>query len=331
MMTLRHPVRLVTVLLAVVGAMPPIILYWAMVARVPTVSGEKPCTLGLCQLRARSGEVHGLPVRDSPLLEQWAAVATGFVVKPLYTAVSLLLVVLLWRQTSADLTALRWALICFFVGENFCTANYIVYADRSVAFEYLHSYGMVLCFGLVTYALLEGTDRRLLQLSDPESRCAALGLCRRCSKHSDVPCGLQRVFAVLIPAVMIVALAPLCAELVPVSYNTTILGSFYNYSHPVVHQVFEVRYLPAVAVVLLLVSLALLQLKKHENVLWSKVFFAAGVGAMGFSFLRLVLFHAFRDNLAWFGVWEEVTELLFVLGVGAVLCVFRESLSPKRI
>ena len=60
--------------------------------------------------------------------------------------------------------------------------------------------------------------------------------------------------------------------------------------------------------------------------LWSKVFFAAGMGTMGFSFLRLVLFHAFRDNLVWFGAWEEVTELLFVLGVGATLWIFRGAL-----
>jgi rhodanese-related sulfurtransferase len=424
---MRHPVRLVTVLLAVVGAMPPVLLYWAMVARVPTVtpeeakevlahpgaaaalvdvrtpeefaaehlaaahnwpyaeiasaaaaeavpaelqgkrlmlicqsgilsslatrhlrslglpdaanvqggmqtwvaSAEKPCILGLCQLRAESGEARDLPVRDSSLLEQWTAVVTGFMIKPLYTVVSLLLVVLLWRQTSPDLAALRWALVCFFVGENFCAANYIVYSEQSVAFEYLHSYGMVLCFGLATYALLEGMDQRLIKLSDPEPRCAALGLCRQCIKHADVPCGLQRVFTVLVPAVMIAALAPLCAELAPVSYNTTILGSFYNYSHHVVHQVFEARYLPAAAAVLLLVSLALLQLKRHDNVLWSKVYFAAGMGATGFSFLRVVLFHAFRDNLVWFGAWEEVTELVFILGIGAILWIFRDALLPE--
>jgi rhodanese-related sulfurtransferase len=423
----KHPVRLVTVLLAVLGGLPPVILYWAVVARVPAVSpetarevldapgtsavlvdvrtpeeyaeghveaacnwpyagitaltsaegmpaelhgrrlllicqsgilsslatrqlrsagvldatnvqggmqdwvasAEKPCTPSLCRLRAKSGEVRTLPMRESPPLEQWAAVVSGLIVKPLYTVVALLLIVILWRQKSPDLAALRWALVCFFVGENFCAANYIVYADRSTAFEYLHDYGMILCFGLTIYAILEGMDRRLIKLSDPDARCAALGLCRRCTKHADVPCGLQRVFLFFIPVLMILAAAPLCVELVPASYNTTIFGRFYNYSHPVVDQVFEVRYLPALAMVLLLVSVAVLQFGKRDAVLWSKVFFAAGTGALGFSFLRLVLFHAFRDNLVWFGAWEEFTELLYVLGVGAVLWVFREALLPE--
>jgi rhodanese-related sulfurtransferase len=292
-------------------------------------SAEKPCATGLCRLRAKSGEVRNLPMRQSPALEQWAAAVSGLLVKPVYTIVTLLLIVLLWRQTSPDLAALRWALICFFIGENCCAANYLVCADRSALFEYLHSYGMVLCLGLTIHAILEGMDRRLIKLSDPDARCAALGLCRHCIKYADVPCGLERVFLFLIPAVIVVATAPFCVELVPVSYNTTIFGTFYNYSHPVVYQVFEIRYLPSLALVLLLVSAALLRFRKRDAVLWSKVFFAAGSGALGFSFLRLVLFHAFRDNLVWFGAWEELTELLFVLGVGAVLWVFQETLFPE--
>ena len=275
-------------------------------------------------------------------MEQWTAVLTGFVVKPIYTLAALVLAVVLWRQRSPDLVALRWAMLCFFVGENFCAANYLVYGEQSVLFEYLHCYGMVLCFGLTVFALLEGFDRRLLKLSDTDARCAALGLCHRCIKQrsagvppaesgerrapADVPCGLQRVFQFLIPAAVIVSLAPLCAEVVPVSYNTTICGDFYNYSHAAVHQIFEIRYLPVAAAAFLTVSLALLRPKRRERLLWSKVFFAAGTGAAGFSFLRMILFHAYRDNLVWFAAWEEITELLFIAGVGAVLWIFREAL-----
>jgi hypothetical protein len=212
------------------------------------------------------------------------------------------------------------------VGENFCAANYLVYGEQSVLFEYLHCYGMALCFGLTVFALLEGFDRRLLKLSDTDARCAALGLCHRCIKHADVPCGLQRVFQILIPAAAIVALAPLCVEVVPVSYNTTICGDFYNYSHAAVHQIFEIRYLPVAAAVLLTVSLALLRPQRHNQLLWSKIFFAAGTGAAGFSYLRMILFHAYRENLVWFAAWEEITELLFIAGVGAVLWIFRDGL-----
>jgi hypothetical protein len=289
-------------------------------------AADRPCILGLGQIRAKSGTVEDIPTHPSSPLEQWTSVLTGFVVKPFYTVLALALVVLLWRQTAPDLTALRWALICFFVGENCCATNYLAFGDRSALFEYLHSYGMVLCFGLTIYALLEGIDRRLLKLSDPDGRCAAVGLCQRCIKHSDVACGLRRVFQFLIPAVMLVALAPLCAALIPVSYNTMIFGTFYNYSHPIVHQVFEMRYLPVAAIVLLGVSLLLLRPAKQDAMLWSKVFFAAGIGAMGFGFFRMFLVHCYRDNLVWFAAWEEITEVLFVLGVALVLWTFRGAL-----
>lgn len=289
-------------------------------------SAENPCTLGLCRLRAATGQTSGLPFRESPRLEQWAAVITGFVVKPLYTTLSFALVVVLWRRRSPDLAALRWALVFFFIGENFCAANYLVYNDRSELFEYLHSYGMVLCFGLTTFALLEGFDRRLIKFSDADARCAAISLCHRCVKHTDASCGLKRVFMFLIPAAAILTFIPLTAELVSVSYNTRILGTFYNYSHPVVYQILEFRYLPVAALALLAVSLLVLLCKSNEPVLWSKVLFAAGIGALGFSFFRLVFFYAYRDNLVWFGVWEEVTELLFMLGASLVLWSFRPGL-----
>jgi rhodanese-related sulfurtransferase len=288
--------------------------------------GEQPCAGGLCRLKLVSGETSGLPFRTSSLLEQWGAVLTGFAVKPLYTLLSLVIAVWLWRQKATELVALRWAMLFFFVGENFCAANYLFYNDGSRLFEYLHSFGMVVCFGLTTYALFEGIDRRLVKFSDIEGKCAALGLCSRCIKYADVPCGFQQVFLLLIPAVMAICFMPLSAELLPLAYNTEILGSFYNYSHPVVHQLFEVRYLPVAALVLFATAWGILKFGKTDPVPWSKVLFAAGVGAIGFSFFRLILLHVYRDHLAWFGFWEEVTELLFVAGTGLVLWIFQRGL-----
>jgi rhodanese-related sulfurtransferase len=289
-------------------------------------SGEQACASGLCHLKPAAGDSSGLPFRDSSLAEQWGAVVTGFVVKPLYTFLAFVLVVWLWRQKAADLAALRWAMLFFFVGENCCAANYLICNDRSILFEYLHSFGMVVCFALTTYALAEGIDRRLVKFSDVERKCAALGLCSRCIKYADAPCGFHRAFLFLIPAMMVICFMPLAAELLPLSYNTEILGSFYNYSHPVVHQVFETRYLPAAALVLLAISWSVLKFKGSDPVQWSKVFFAAGVGAIGFSLFRLILLHVYSDHMAWFGFWEEVTELLFVLGAGVVLWIFRQGL-----
>ena len=181
---------------------------------------------------------------------------------------------------------------------------------------------MVLCFALTTYAMLEAADRRFIQFSDSSKHCAALGLCRRCIKHADVPCGLQRCFLLLMPALLIVALMPFTAAPSAVSYNTRILGIAYNYSHAIVHQIYEIRFCPAVAFLLLTVALIVLALGRKEPVAKSKVFFAAGIGSLGFGFFRLILFGIYRDNLVWFDFWEEITEILFVVAVGVVLWIF---------
>lgn len=300
-------IRWIVAALIGIGAILPLAGYWLLSDRLPDVAQD-------------------VPFRESPLLDQWAAVITGFAVKPAYTLLSLLLVIVLWRQTAPDLAALRWAMLSFFVGENFCAANYLIYTDGSALFEYLHSVGMVMCFGFTVFAVLEGIDRRLIKFSDPTGGCAAVGLCGRCIKHADVPCGLKRVFRLAIPALMVLALAPMTAHLLPVSYNTQILGTWYHQSHPIVYQVFETRYCPAFAFVMLAVSWAVLVFKKKAPVAWSKVFFAAGLGAMGFSYFRLLFFHAYRENLAWFGAWEELTELIFVIAAATVLWIFHNAL-----
>jgi hypothetical protein len=127
---------------------------------------------------------------------------------------------------------------------------------------------------------------------------------------------------------MILCFMPLTAVLLPVSYNTLILGTLYNYSHAVVHQIYEIRILPLMAFVLFAVSWCLLRYRKQEPVAWSKAFFAAGTGALGFSLFRMILLHTYSDNLVWFAAWEEITELIFILGTGIVLIIFWQGLLP---
>ena len=98
---------------------------------------------------------------------------------------------------------------------------------------------------------------------------------------------------------------------------------------PEIYQIFEFRYLPVVALLLLTTSAALLKSRIVEPLLWSKVFFAGGLGALGFSFFRLFLLLVYRNNLTWFAAWEEITELLFILACGLVLWVFRHGLFLK--
>jgi hypothetical protein len=70
-------------------------------------------------------------------------------------------------------------------------------------------------------------------------------------------------------------------------------------------------------------SWVVLKFKRREPVAGSKILLAAALGPLSFGLLRLFFVSSFTDHLMWFDVWEEITELLFVVGVGVVLWVFR--------
>jgi hypothetical protein len=184
-------------------------------------------------------------------------------------------------------------------------------------------------FAFTTYAVLEGVDRRLIKYSAAKDRCAALNLCRACIKYADVPCGLRRLFSLIIPAAILLALMPLCAPIRIISYNVTILGAPVNYSHFIASLLYENWYCPLLAIGLLCASWLVLLIKGEDPVTPAKVLFAAAMGPLSFGLFRLVLFSAYSDELLWANLWEEVTELLFVAGVGYVLWVFRDSLFEK--
>jgi len=291
-------------------------------------AGVKPCP-GFCHLQRASGEVINLPFRVMSRLEQYVAFASGFIVKPIYTFLSLIVIILLWRKRTSGLVSLKWAMIFFFVGENFCAANYLFFKDTSVLFELWHSVGMMFCFGFATYALMEGVDAHVMQYSAKAKKCSLLGFCRSCVKYKDVSCGLQKLFLFLCPATAIVALMPIFSSPVKVSYNTKILGTFYNYSHSLLYQWFETRLCPVLAAGLLGVATLVIVLKKREPVPLAKILFAGGMGAMGFSMMRFIIFRCYQENMLWMVFWEEFTELLLVAGVVTFLYVFRKQLKPS--
>lgn len=268
----------------------------------------------------------GFPFRDSPQWEQALATLAYFGFKPLYTFVAGTLIVLLWRSTAIDLVALRWAMWFFFLGENACAVNYFCFREESYLAEFAHSLGMMLCFGFAVSALIEAVDRRLLNLSDPQRRCAAISLCSRCIKQDHPVCGLKQVFYLLIAAAAVLAFMIPASGWNDIAYNTYVFGRFYNYGHLRVFQLLENVYCPAAAI--LLYGLAFLALARGTMHGWtaSKVLFSAACGALSFGGLRALLGAAYDENRVWFLFWEETTELLFIAAVGWLLWVFRNSL-----
>jgi hypothetical protein len=277
-----------------------------------------------------AGELGAVAFRATSVFEQWMLLLTAVAVKPAYILITTLLVIWLWRQQAPDLVALRRGLIAFWLGENACTINFLLYQGNCELWEYLHNFGMVVSFSFITYALLEGLDRRLLKYSAAQDRCAALSLCRACIKYEDVPCGLRRAFNVFIPATMVLALMPFCARIENVAYDTSVIGRIQHFMQSIPRQLFELRYCPVLALALLGAAWFVLVFKKPDPVPLAKALFAAGLGPLGFGMMRLFLFAAYRDDLAWFMAWEELTEFLFIVAVAFVLFIFRQSLLPRR-
>jgi rhodanese-related sulfurtransferase len=265
--------------------------------------------------------------RAMSLFEQWSAVIAGFVFKPFYMALSLFLAIALWRTRAPDLTVLKWSMLAFFAGEAWCAVNYLIFDYTSHLSEFLHSFGMVVAFSFFIYAVMEGIDSRLMKLSAAGQRCGALELCGSCIKTEEVDCGARKIFLLLTLVACVLTFLPLHAEFSSVSYNNVILGTPYNYSHPILYQIFEKRYCPMCA--LMLLAIAFIILWRQPRRLPSPFAFvlsAAGLGALAFSFFRLILGMVFENNLIWSTFWEELTELMFITSIWTFLLLFRNSL-----
>ena len=246
--------------------------------------------------------------------------------KPIYTVLSLGLIIVLWTSRSPDMAALRWAMVFFFIGENCCAVNYLAYEERSYWLEYLHGVGMLLFMGFAGYAVLDGLDRRMIVLSDARRRCAAIGLCGACIKHADVPCGLRRLFCLLLPLAMLFALLLPTAGWHGTVYVTRVFGYPYVYGHLFAFQMFENWYCGVAAIVLFAIALAVLLVRKQAGIETAKTFFAAGLGPLGFGFLRMLLGAAYDQHRVWYLFWEESTELALIAAACVVLWIFHRGL-----
>ncbi len=285
------------------------------------------CPLAFARMQLPGGRSEELSYRESSILEQWAVTLSAFAVKPVYMILSLVLIIVLRRARAGDLVCLRNGLIAFLAGETFCAVNFLIFGEGSYLFEYLHVLGMVLAFGFVSLAIIEAIDGRLLHISPAGKRCAFMPLCDACSKVDDaVPCSVQRLWLYLIPMVIVVALMPLTASLHDDAYNSDILGTPYSYHHPEAFQVFEVRYAPLVAILLFTASFLVLRFGRSEPVTPAKQLFAHGCGFLGFGLFRMVIYGVYRDDPAWYIIWEELLELLFIIACIVVLRLFRRRL-----
>jgi hypothetical protein len=278
-----------------------------------------------CSLTA-DGQKKIFPFKTVSALEEWSLILSSFVIKPLYMLLSFMLFFLLRSEKSRELIFLKWAMFFFFMGEAFCAVNYLVFNDESYLAEYLHSSGMMLCFGFIYGSFFEGLDNRVLQFSAMDKKCRFIGLCKNCHKNHDIPCQMLAYFKTSIPVFVLISLLPLTSEAKAISYQSTIMGQEYFAIHPVIYQIFETRVIPVLALVFFIFTFAALQFVKTNYLAFAKFFFSLGLGFISFSFFRIFLFKTFQDQIIWFSVWEELTEFIFVALVLYALWKFRAAL-----
>jgi hypothetical protein len=246
------------------------------------------------------------------LFEQIVITASAAIVKPLYQLLSLLIVILLWKRTDTDLVAIRRAVLAFFIGENACAINYLFFHESSLLMELLHNYGMVLCFGLVVYSVMEAFDKRFFHFSERNKKCALLPLCGRCYKYGSRSCNLRLLFLIVIPATGVLAAIPLTGLLGAPLYAGKVFGSSVIFGHPFLYQVLDIRIYPLASLIPIAVSFILLLMQAENGFHFAKIFFAMGIGLLGFSLMRFFFFWGYQNNPLWADAWEEITELLFI-------------------
>ena len=258
------------------------------------------------------GKTEGISRTTFTLTEQTVITTAAFILKPLYQIISLIIVIMLWRRADSDLIALRRAMLAFFIGENACALNYLLFNERGLLMEFFHTYGMVVCFGFVFYAIMEAFDKRVFNFSNKEKKCVLLPLCGRCYKYNEIQCNLRLLFLFVIPATAVIAAIPLTAPLGSHFYMGKIFGSPIIFGHPVIYQIMEVRLYPLASLIFFALSFILLMNLKEAGFEGSKIFYAMGIGPLGFSLMRFFCYWGYQGNPLWADAWEEITEFIFI-------------------
>ncbi|MCJ7526368.1 MAG: hypothetical protein MUP71_14280 [Candidatus Aminicenantes bacterium] len=256
---------------------------------------------------------------------QWVITFLAVVIKPTYMILSLLLIIWLWRAPEPSLRLLRWALIFFLSGEMFCALNYLLTNSQSDLLEILHSLGMVGMSMLLPWGFLLLLDDRIIHFSNKNSKCELIKLCDSCWKFTDAACKFKQLSWFAIPAVAAVALLPLPAPINSSHVVTWVLGNESHFVLSPLLQWLEFRIFPLLACFFMLVSLFFLTgnmtgLKKAQGL------FFMGFGFMLYSLLKFLLNSGFAGLPQWANFWEEITELMMVVGLAIFLGLFHRQL-----
>ena len=263
-------------------------------------------------VRTSYGVRPGVSKLEFSLFEQALISFAAFGIKPLYGLISLVLILALFKNRNTDAVALKWAMIAFFLGENACAVNFLFFDEQSKLMEYWHMCGMLVSFGLASYAFMVMLDTRVIGFTDKKEKCILLANCRQCYKYHPVACNLRLMFLYLIPAAAIMAGIPLSGELGSYFYLGEIFGSDVLFGHFLYQQIIEYRFCPLLSIVFLAISNFYLFKYREKALPVAKFYFAAALGPLFFGLMRFIMFEAYESNPLWAEAWEEITEFVFI-------------------
>jgi len=312
---------IVTISAILAGIAAPIIFWFAYLNLQNVSPGEAISLLSL-------PESHSIPQRTFSLVEQTVSAIAEYGFSNIYKLTALALIILLWRKRSPDLVALRRGLISSLLAELVKvagTANFLG-DTQGLIVGYLYGAGEAICFSLVTYALMVALDERIFKFSCKDGKCALLNLCRQCHKYSATPCNLRLLFLFTIAGAAIISLMPLTAGFMNVYYKGVVFGETEVFGMPLFQQILALRVFPIIGFIFIFISWVTLLWKKEEGITASKDLFAIGLGPVGYSLLTFMTYWGFQNSLLWAEVWEECSEVLFIMGVAVTLFVFRKTL-----
>jgi hypothetical protein len=271
----------------------------------------------------------GLKSQPTSTRMQVAIVMNATVIKPVHMLLSLMLIIFLWRNKSPDLALVKWSLITFWVGEAICAVNWITTDGQNLALELGHDVGMLGLGTLLPLGLFKMAEDRFLRMTTPEQPCALLRFCGDCWKRNDaVSCRFKLLFIFGSLALAIMATMPFALPLESQGVVLPVFDGHMTCLRDEALQFVEFRVFPALAIILLMGTVALLLTGKHA-VRKAQLPFFLGFSFLSLSLMRFFLLQAYRRSPAWTYIWEEITELLTVVFVLGVLYIFRRQLDLK--
>ncbi len=253
-------------------------------------------------------------VRRMSGVEGAAIVGAFLAVKATCTLLGVMALVWMCTKRGRKMAALRWGMAAFVAAEVLGIAGLVWFSGRSMVLENLRGCGMAIAVGFAAFGLLEAVERGWIGFGEAGRAFEAgegggeRGLSRW---------GLSGFLRRSIPVAIVAATIPMCVPMRLEAYRAEVFGQVVVLGDSLVQQYHSFRYLPVVGILLLGCSLAA-TVGGRDWAVDSKALFCAGVGALGFALLRVVLFVPFAHNPVWYRLWEEMAGgayLLVVVGI----------------